>query len=318
MRKQRTPERARTITTYEEFGAHIRAWVAGNLGSVIVVGDPGLAKGSTIRSELKAAGVEACDIQGRITPFRLHQRVFENMQRCQLTGDQELILLDDIDDIWRNTRVVNQLKCLCQTDEEKTMMWETASRMLDSDGDVIPRSYTTRAKTLIVVNEWDTSNINVKAIEDRSHVWVFKPTAAEVYRKAGEWFWDQVIYDFFWEHLGVISAPSMREYILANEEKKSGLDWRSSLYDCWGIDQDLLLIYILQLEGAFSTQGELVKAWMKETKKCQATFYNLKKNVPEKPEIERIVLKNTSPADASVPLDLLTLLKQRHGRVGNG
>ena len=90
MRKQRTPTTAKTVTNYEEFVAYIRAWVAGKLNLLIVVGDAGLAKGKTIREELIGQGVEACDIEGKITPFRLHCRVYWNKEQCELSGSQEL------------------------------------------------------------------------------------------------------------------------------------------------------------------------------------------------------------------------------------
>jgi hypothetical protein len=44
---------------------------------------------------------------------------------------------------------------------------------------------------------WKTLNKNVAALQDRGHVLLFQPGAAEVHRQAGTWFDDQEIYDWF-------------------------------------------------------------------------------------------------------------------------
>jgi hypothetical protein len=71
---------------------------------------------------------------------------------------------------------------------------------------------------------WKTLNRNVAALQDRGHVLVFQPSAAEVHRKAEEWFQDREIYEWFGANLHRIAEPSFRYYVRAGELKAAGMD----------------------------------------------------------------------------------------------
>ena len=58
---------------------------------------------------------------------------------------------------------------------------------------------------------------------------MFQPSAAEVHRKAGTWFDDPEIYDWFAANLHRIREPSMRHYVRARELKAAGMDWTEVL-----------------------------------------------------------------------------------------
>src|SRR5690606_26473100 len=116
-------------------------------------------------------------------------------------------------------------KCLCQTDEVKSVAWHSAVRVLEKSG--IPRQFETRSRVVIISNDWQTLNRNVAALQDRGHVLVFSPTAVEVHDKASRWFSDEEILDWFSNNLTRIVEPSLRLYVRAAELKRSGLEWRS-------------------------------------------------------------------------------------------
>src|SRR5512135_2254147 len=46
------------------------------------------------------------------------------------------------------------LKCLCQTEEEKTVAWHSDARSLERQR--IPREFTTRSRVAIISNDWKT------------------------------------------------------------------------------------------------------------------------------------------------------------------
>ena len=52
----------------------------------------------------------------------------------------------------------------------------------------------------------------------------FQPSAAEVHRKAGEWFGDREIYEWFGKNLHRMREPSLRYYMRAKELKAAGMD----------------------------------------------------------------------------------------------
>ena len=72
---------------------------------------------------------------------------------------------------------------------------------------------------------WKTLNRNVAALQDRGHVLLFQPGAAEVHRKAGTWFDDREIYEWFAKNLHRVREPSMRHYVRAQELKAAARDW---------------------------------------------------------------------------------------------
>lgn len=118
---------------------------------------------------------------------------------------------------------IRLLKCLCQTEDEKTVAWHSAAKSLEKAG--IPREFVTSSRVVIICNDWRTLNRNVAMLQDRGHVLVFRPTALEVHEKAKEWFSDSEILSWFAENLHRVSEPSMRLYLRARElQTWNGLD----------------------------------------------------------------------------------------------
>ena len=75
------------------------------------------------------------------------------------------------------------------------MAWHSDAKSLERQG--IPREFVTRSRVVIIANDWQTLDQNVAALQDRGHVLLFQPGAAEVHRKAGTWFDDPEVYEWF-------------------------------------------------------------------------------------------------------------------------
>jgi hypothetical protein len=93
----------------------------------------------------------------------------------------------------------------------------------------IPREFTTSSRVIVISNDSKTLNMNVAALQDRGHVIVFKPSAAEVHRKAGTWFDNREIYEWFSTNLHRVREQSMRQYVRARELKAAAMDWTDVL-----------------------------------------------------------------------------------------
>jgi hypothetical protein len=91
----------------------------------------------------------------------------------------EFVVIDDVDSLRVGRSGVRLLKRLCQTEEEKAVAWHSDARSLKCQG--IPREFTTRSRVIIISNDWKTLNKNVAALQDRGHVLLFQPNAAEVH-----------------------------------------------------------------------------------------------------------------------------------------
>src|SRR5207249_919558 len=95
---------------------------------------------------------------------------------------RRFVVIDDVDSLYADKSGIRLLKCLCQTEKAKTVAWHTNARSLDKHG--VPREFKTKCR-VIICNDWKTLNRNVAALQDRVHVLVFQPNAAEVHRQAG-------------------------------------------------------------------------------------------------------------------------------------
>lgn len=255
-----TPQPGLAIKTYDELSRYIKAFGAGHLNLLIVLGDPGLAKSQTVRQTL---GSNACWIEGNASAFGMYRALWENRNR--------LVVLDDVDTLYADRSAVRLLKCLCQTDEEKRLAWHTASTVMDRDG--IPRKFTTRSRVVIIANEWKTLDRNVAAIQDRGHVIRFEPSTDEVHRRVAEWFDDQEILQWFGDHLHLVHPPSMRHYVRAAELKRAGLEWETVLMSNT-FPKKALLVARLKADGKFSNEKERVRAFVQTGAGCRATYFN--------------------------------------------
>jgi hypothetical protein len=194
----------------------IRRFARGHFHLVILIGSAGLAKSRTARRVL---GDNVCWIEDNATPFGMYAKLYKHRD--------QFVVIDDVDALYADRSGVRLLKCLCQTEPDKGLAWRTDARSLERQG--IPREFMTRSPVLIIGNDWRTLNKNLAALQDRGHVLVFQPSAAEVHQKAGGWFTDQEIYEWLGQNLHRVREPSLRLYERAAELTAAGLDWTEVL-----------------------------------------------------------------------------------------
>ncbi len=215
-RRSGESRKALYLTTYDRLEQYLQAFALGHFHLLILVGSGGLAKSRTVRESLRGNG---CWIEGNATAFGMYVKLYQHRD--------EFVVIDDVDALYADRSGVRLLKCLCQTEEEKSVAWHSDARGLERQG--IPREFTTKSRVVIISNDWKNLNKNVAALEDRGHVVFFKPSAAEVHRKAGTWFGDSEIYEWFAANLHRIHEPSLRHYVRARELKAAGMDWTDVL-----------------------------------------------------------------------------------------
>jgi hypothetical protein len=259
------PHKVLHITTYDRLEAYLRAFAEGHFGLLILVGSGGLAKSRSVRAALGGSG---CWIEGNATPFGMYAKLYRHRD--------EFVVIDDVDALYADRSGVRLLKCLCQTEEEKSVAWHTDARTLERQG--IPREFVTKSRVAIVANDWKTLNKNVAALQDRGHVLMFQPSAAEVHRKAGTWFDDPEIYQWFAANLHRVREPSMRLYVRARELKAAGMDWTEVLAAEAGNKRERLAAELLASAEHAST-AERVKAFVEQGGGCRATFFNYRRKL---------------------------------------
>jgi len=72
------------------------------------------------------------------------------------------VVIDDVDSLYADKAGIRLLKCLCQTEDQKSVAWHTDARSLDKHG--VPREFTTTSRVIIICNDWKTLNSNVTAL----------------------------------------------------------------------------------------------------------------------------------------------------------
>lgn len=248
------------LHTYGVLEDYVRAFAEGHINLLILVGPPGLAKSRSVRAILQN---DACWIEGNATAFGMYLQLYRNRDR--------FVVIDDVDSLYSDRNGIRLLKCLCQTEEEKTVAWHSAARSLEKAG--IPREFVTKSRVVIICNDWRTLNRNVAALQDRGHVLVFRPTATEVHARASEWFQDKEILTWFAANLHRIPEPSLRLYLRAAELRRAGMDWTS----CLPLTPDNLrkrLAMELKADPSYKTEESRVRAFAMRGGGCRATYFN--------------------------------------------
>ena len=182
-----------------------------------------------------------------------------------------LVVIDDVDSLYANTRCVRLLKCLCQTEEEKRLAWHTAAAGLEREG--IPREFATKSRLLIIANDWQTLNRNVAAVQDRGRLLRCQPSAAEVHSKVQSWFDDAEVVDWFARHLGLFQDLSMRQYVRALELKRAGLDWKAASLPR-SLPERTLLVARLRNDDSLGSEEYRARAFVGLGAGCRATYFN--------------------------------------------
>ena len=253
-------ENAISLTTYAELEKFSKSFAAGFFNLLIIVGERGLQKSTTIRNAMTE---DVCWIQGSASPFVIYCKLHRHINQP--------VVIDDVDRLYRSKDGVNLLKFLCATEPVKTVSWQSATSKLDKEK--IPREFETTSRVVIISNDWQTLNRNVAAVEDRGHVLRFAPTAREVHERTREWFTDVEIFEWLGERLHLITNPSMRLYYKALELKEAGFDWRRYTPLSGGDDRRQLVAELLANED-FETQEERVREFIDRGGGCRATYFN--------------------------------------------
>ena len=264
-RRREQPHKVLHLTTYQRLEEYLEAFARGHFHLLILVGAGGLAKSRSVRAVLDG---KACWIEGNATPFGMYTKLYRHRD--------QFIVIDDVDALYADRSGVRLLKCLCQTEEAKSVAWHTDARSLERQG--IPREFITKSRVVIISNDWKTLNKNVAALQDRGHVVLFQPSAAEVHAQAGRWFEDQEIYQWFAANLHRVREPSLRHYVRARELKAAGMDWTQVLAADAENPRARLAAELLA-SAAYNSTAARVKVFVEQGGGCRATFFNYRRKL---------------------------------------
>lgn len=260
MKANRSHKHTIPVRTYAELDTYLDAFSAGHLNLLILLGGPGLSKSRSVR---RAVGSGTCWIEGNATAFGMYMTLWEHKD--------ELVVIDDVDNLYSDRNAIRLLKCLCQTESVKQIAWHSGSSRLEREG--VPKAFETKSRVALIANDWRTLNGNVEAVQDRGHVIVFEPIAEEVHDQVAAWFEDREILDWFKRHLHLIHRPSMRHYVRAAELKDAGLNWMQAILSD-ALSEKTLLVATIKADSTFRTEKERIDAFRSLGGGCRATYFN--------------------------------------------
>lgn len=234
-----------TIATYRELTRFVAAFGHGHLNMLVICSRGGLGKSEEARQTLD--GEDIVRIGGHVTPLKLYELLYE--------GRDKPVVFDEIDGLLANPRHVGLLKQLCETREERRIMWASADpRAMEVDGG--QGYFSARSHVLMLCNSFSALSANVAALESRATMVRFEPSSAEILAKIGTFATDDEVLRFLAEFHESIPAFSLRTYGLLVDLKNAGLDWQR--YALQETDVPAKVIEIADLLDRFDTDIERV------------------------------------------------------------
>lgn len=259
------PRNAVVVEQYEDLNSFTQAFAAGHLRFLVVVGPAGTGKSRAMRN---AVADRAAWVDGNATAFGVYCAAFMHQ-------DQPIVL-DDVDALYRDANGIRLLKQLCQSEPSRLLSWYSDPQYMERRG--VPLEFTTSSPVAIIANRWSTVNADVAALEDRGHMIAFDPSPIEIHRQAAQWFHDQEIFEFVSGYLHLIANHSFRTYLLALELKKAQMDWRRTILSRF-LSGPALLVAQLKADPTFKSEAERVKAFREGGGGNRATYFNYAKKL---------------------------------------
>jgi hypothetical protein len=256
------PEGAMVVQRYADLLPYVDAFARGEIRCLVMLGAWGLAKSTTIRARMPKS---ACWIRGNASAFKAYVNIFRAIDAP--------VVLDDVESLLRKPGGVDLLKQLGESDETKTISWETDSSTLKRLK--IPNEFETTSRLCFIGNDWVRLSSGIAALEDRAIVVSFEPAAAEVHDRIGRegWFKDTEIFEFVDRHLHLIMRPSMRHYVKAKEMKVAHLDWQQYLLTQWLADEKMVHAALLLADRTFASNRARANAFAARGWGSIASFY---------------------------------------------
>ena len=249
------------IKNYDNYRAHIKAFKKKKLNLLTIVSRGGLGK--TFISEEELIEEAPLVFTGHVTPMSLYKALYAKSQE----EEDFIVVFDDVDTLMMNKTNVALLKQVCDTREVKTIKYFTASPMLGST----PPEFETKCKVLMLMNDLNPDDNNMKALMTRSHLIHFLPPDVEILRNLRTFGNDRKVLEFIKIYTPFSTALNLRVYKRAIELKESGLDWKKSIISDLNVDQHLLEIYNLLQTYKTDKEREL------KFSSGRATYYRKKK-----------------------------------------
>jgi len=246
--------------TYKDYKQYMKAFKEKQLNLLVVVSRGGLGK--TFISEEELLEEAPLVFTGHVTPMSMYKELYLRHQE----EEDFLVIFDDVDALMLNKTNIALLKQLCDTREIKQLKYSTTSHSLH-----IPKEFNTKCKVLMLMNDLNPKDPNLKALMSRAHLINFIPSDTEILANIRTFGEDKEILDFISVYAPFSKTLNLRVYKRAIELKEAKLDWHSTIINELNVDP--LLLEVHQLLSKYKTDKERDKKFSGG----RATYYRKKK-----------------------------------------
>lgn len=213
---------------YASTESYIEKISKGLIRSLIINGPPGVGKTYSVDTYLKKySSNNYTMIAGQMTPLSLYGHLYKNKDQGKV------LVLDDIDNVFKKIEGVNILKAAMDTKKTRTISWSSSTNLLGALG--IPSTFDFSGGVILISNiGFDTNQskmgAHLNALKDRSF-------SISISDRSNENLFKQICYM-------VIKRDLLKEFDLTNIQKHELLDF---------IHENLEKMNTVSLRAAFKT-----------------------------------------------------------------
>ena len=249
------------VKTYSELHDFVKAFAKKQLNFLTIVGKGGLGKSYIVENALIETG--PLIFSAHVTPLKMYLELFER----NLEEKDFIVVFDDVDALMLNKTNIALLKQICDTRNEKIVKYFTTTPILKD----IPNEFRTNCKVVMLMNNLEPEEPNLKALMTRAHLIYFNPPDIEILNYMKTFAKDQEILDFIERFAHFSKNLNLRVYVRAKELKDSGLDWKKEVISELKVDPRLLEIH--DLLKKYQTDKEREEHFSQS----KATYWRLKR-----------------------------------------
>jgi hypothetical protein len=252
--------RAITLRFYDDLPPWLDGFVAAKFHLIFLISRPGLGKSQMAQRALD--GRPHCWVDCHATKLGMYCRLYEHRNHP--------IVIDDENSLLTDPGKLGLMNTLCQTNPEKTLRWDSTTKLLKERG--VPAEFRTRSPVLVLTNWLRNLNPQLGAMIDRGQPLLFQPPAAAIHAAVADWFTDREVFEFIGQWLAVIPGLSMRDYVKARSMKQAGMNWRALLHRQWKSSK-LALVAALRADSSFRSEEDRVLALAAKGGGSRATYF---------------------------------------------
>ena len=147
----------------ERFGALnlIAAQTVGGRNKALIVSGPaGVGKSHNVLEAARAfeaKGGNVGVVKGFVRPTGLYRTLFNH------SAHNDVIVFDDADSAFNDPVSLNLLKAACELSDNRRISWLSETKMLDEEGDRLPRSFEYSGNIVFI------TNLDMQALVDKGH-----------------------------------------------------------------------------------------------------------------------------------------------------